>query len=464
MKRYLVLLILTLIALSLYSDEYEELYLNGKVNELRSEIYSRAYFDNNELPRAAYYESLVTSKNFDQTLQELIEGFPDMEYKDQVNFKLGVINFFKRQYSQAEFYFSKIEDGKQINEYNYWLARLYFMKQDSKESSEYASRFIENCDKKDHKFELSYYMLLENSITEGNYQKAVVLAEELLLSKKEGLNESYLYYRIGYSYEQVDNLSQALENYKKSFVKEPYGQYASIIEERLFELKKNIDKDLDISFLYTKNYPDDAGKEKLTFKTSPKTFNITEMVRTDTSTVLSKFFSTNYQAQNDEQLSLPDARGTFSPKQEMNDSINNNELVSNNINTSDDVNSVSEIDESKNESNREIIQAEQLKNEQKDPLLKRPQNIQTEDYIFLMNKPQGKYFIQIGRFTKKEYAVNRVKEIFYLQKTWNIVRDVKGDDITYVIWSQAYNDANQAKQDISFFKSKQVDCFLVVNE
>ena len=82
----------------------------------------------------------------------------------------------------------------------------------------------------------------------------------------------------------------------------------------------------------------------------------------------------------------------------------------------------------------------------------------------MMNKPVGKYFIQIGRFTEKESAVRRTKDLFYFNQTWNIFRDVRGGKTTYVIWSQPYDSSVEAKKDIALFKSKNIDCFLVSNE
>lgn len=463
MKRRLILFVLIIHFSLILADQYEDLYSNGKIAQLRNEIYSKPYFEESELPRAAYYESLVTSKNFDQTLQELIEGFPKMEYKDKVNFKLGVINFFKRKYSQAEFYFSKIEDSGLIPEYNYWLSRLYFMKQEHKQSSRYATMFIENCDKADHKYELSYYMLIENSISEGNYQKSIVLAEELLRSKTNGINKAYLHYRIGYSYEKIDNLTLAVDNYRISFVQDPYGQYASIIEERLYELKKSANGNIDIAFLYTKNYDTDNIEQLEGHETNPKSFSVVELVRTDTSSVLSKYFAGDYKDDSD-QVNIIEDNQPAKIVVSQNISDDNIQFSENITNDSNNLTSHTLRDNHSSQNNRGREDVEQIEADVNRGLLDRPNNIQTEDYIYLMNKPVGKYFVQIGRFTKKEFAINRVKEIFHLQKTWNIIRDVRGNDVTYIIWSQPYDTASQAKRDIAYFKSKQVDCFLIINE
>ncbi len=469
----LTIVFMVLIITNLLAIEYQALYDNGDITELREEIYSKPYFDETELPRAAFYESLVTSKNFDQTLQELIEGFPEIEYKDQVNFKLGVINFFQRKYSQAEFYFAKIENTNNFNEYNYWLSRLYFMKQEHKQSSKYANMFLENCSKIDHKYELSYYMLIENSISENNFQKAVVLAEELLRNKPEGINKDFLYYRIGYSYERIDNINLAVANYKKSFEINPYGQYAAMTEERLFEMKKSIAQNIDISFLYTKNYNSELNKKPLAYKTEPKEFNVTELVRTDTTTILSKFF--NNQSSNHNNL-IPDEKLPLGPQGNADEEIPGAEVAKNTLTSDKEVAEIPVKEEEarlnqnpiseKQEENRAIEKVNPNQENQIDEgiFLPRPKNIETEGYVYLMNKPVGKYFIQIGRFSRKEFAVNRTKELFYLLHTWNIIRDVKNDQISYVIWSQPYDTAAQAKKDIAYFKSKSVDCFLVANE
>ncbi|MBI9032007.1 SPOR domain-containing protein [bacterium] len=455
--------------------DYQELYENGKVDELRSAIYSKPHFDEEELPRAAFYESLVTSKNFDTTLQELIEGFPEIDTKDQINFKLGIINFFQRKYSQAEFFFTKVENRDQFYEFNYWLARLYYMKQDHKNSSLYASKFIEKCEKIDHKYELSFYMLIENSISDNNFQKAVVLAEELLLKKAEGINKKYLYYRIGYSYERLENISLAVANYKKSFELDPYGQYAALTEERLFELQKSSKQNLDLSFLYTKNYPPATSQMPVAQKTSVKEFNITELVRTDTSTVLNKFFNGEYKQDNhldiihtQDKTSKEDLSSPKGPEELL--VSNNLEMIEENIEikTNDSFNTVADNDIIGNPGQESRgINPNQSHSSQESPngtFLERPKNIEKDGYVYLMNKPVGNYFVQIGRFSTKESAINRTKELFFLQKTWNIIRDVSNEKITYMIWTHPYDTANQAKNDIAYFKSKGIDCFLISNE
>lgn len=458
----LIICISLLLIVNLTAIEYENLYNNGKVAELRTEIYSQPHFNEDELPRAAFYESLVTSKNFDQTLQELIEGFPEIEYKDQVNFKLGIVNFFQRQYSQAEFYFSKIDNTKDLNEYNYWLARLFFMKQEPKQSSHYAGVFLKNCPKIDHKYELSFYMLIENSIDENNFQKAVVLAEELLMKKPEGINRAFLYYRIGHSYERLENMTLALANYKKSFEEDPYGQYAATIEEKLFDLKQGNNKNLDISFLYAKNYNKNNNRRTVTYKTEPKEFNVAELVKTDTISVLNKFFN----AQNDQvqkPLETPAKSVINNPKQEpVPNKPTDTNLVAKTPVADTNLSSITPPMEKKQE-NRVIENKPAVQNND-GVLLDRPKNVEVEGYIYSMNKPVGKFFIQIGRFSQKEFAVNRTKELFFLQQTWNIFRDAKGANVQFVVWSKAYDTALAAKKDIALLKSKNVDCFLIANE
>lgn len=457
---------------NLIAIEYEDLYANGNVTELREEIYAKPQFESNELPRAAFYESLITSKNFDLTLQELIEGFPEIEYKDQVNFKLGVINFFQRKYSQAEFYLSKIDNIDTFNEYNYWLARLYYMKQEQKQSSEYANIFLKNCEKMDHKYELSFYMLIENSVSQMNFQKAVVLAEELLMKKPEGINKAYLYNRIGYSYERLDNVHLAVENYKKSFEENPYGQYATLTEERLFEIKKNVDRNIDISFLYTKNYDSDVKNKPIAYKTSPKNFNVTELVSSDTTSVLSKYFDNQYIEEDTEHL--PTTIDTENIESNSRHGNNDHVYVSKNETDTNDHDIVIPINPGGlpsrtivNERENRIIESDIIQmsdNTDNGVLLERPKNIETDGYVYLENKPVGKYYIQIARFSNLEFAVNRTKELFYLQQRWNIFKDLRGGNVTYVIWSKDYDSAAKAKEDIALFKSKNIDCFLVSND
>lgn len=408
----------------------------------------------------------MKDKDFEQSLQELIEGFPEIEYKDQINFKLGIINFFQRNYSQAEFYFNKVENTDSFIEYNYWLARLHYMKQEHKQSSRYATIFLEKCTKQDHKYELSFYMLIENSINEGKFQKAVVLAEELLQNKAEGLNKPYLFYRIGYCYERLDNIALSVNNYKQCFEIDPYGQYAALTEERLLELKKTTKGNFDTSFLYTKKYDKQEKNNLVTYKTEAKTFTITNRVQTDTITVLDKYFknqnsSSSHNVSEENYLEAHHAtQATEQTKLASNQDITSNQGQSE-LAFPDDNRSIPSFEDN---SAGKVKPQGVIPGMNDGELLARPTNTETQGYAFMMNKPVGKYFIQIGRFSSKESAVQRTKDLFYFDQTWNIFRDTRGNDITYVIWSKPYDSAIAAKADIDFFKSKSVDCFLISNE
>lgn len=463
----LSLVLLLSFAGSAFANEYQQMFESGQVAQLKSNIYSQPYFEKDELPRAAYYEALVKDKDFDQSLQELIEGFPEIEYKDQINFKLGIINFFQRNYSQAEFYFNKVENTADFNEYNYWLARLHYMKQEHKQSSRYATIFLEKCIKQDHKYELSFYMLIENSINEGNFQKAVVLAEELLQNKAEGLNKPYLFYRIGYSYERLNNIALSVNNYKQCFEIDPYGQYAALTEERLLELKKATKGHFDTSFLYTKKYDRHEKNNLVTYKTEPKIFTITNRVQTDTITVLDKYFnnqnsstSNNISEENYLESHHVATQATEQAKLASNQDIYSNPGESGVAFPSDNRSMPSFEDKSAGKVKPQGFTPKQNDGE----LLARPTNTETQGYVYMMNKPVGKFFVQIGRFSSKESAVQRTKDLFYFDQTWNIFRDTRGNDISYVIWSKPYDSATDAKADIAFFKSKNIDCFLISNE
>lgn len=465
-----IVLLLSFLGTALAAD-YQQMYEKGQVAELKSDIYSKPYFEQDELPRAAYYEALVKDKDFDKSLQELIEGFPEIEYKDQINFKLGVINFFQRNYSQAEFYFNKVENTSQFNEYNYWLSRLHYMKQEHNQSSRYATMFLENCTVQDHKYELSFYMLIENSISENNFQKAVVLAEELLQNKNDGLNKPYLYYRIGYSYERLNNLSLSVENYKQCFELDPYGQYAAMTEERLFELKKTTHGNFDTSFLYTRKYDKQEKSNLKTYKTDAKTITVTDRVQSDTITVLSKYFNSgdsnsSYDKSQESYLeahwlaqqAAEQARLAANPQSSSGSAQSHLDIL-----TSNQENRVIVTDQDHNLAKN--VPSQGNRDPQSGDLFPdRPTNREAQNYIYMMNKPVGKYFIQIGRFTEKESAVRRTKDLFYFNQTWNIFRDVRGGKTTYVIWSQPYDSSVEAKKDIALFKSKNIDCFLVSNE
>lgn len=465
-----IVLLLSFFGTALAAD-YQQMYENGLIAELKSDIYSKPYFEQDELPRAAYYEALVRDKDFDKSLQELIEGFPKIKYKDQINFKLGVINFFQRNYAQSEFYLNKVENTSQFNEYNYWLSRLHYMKQEHKQSSRYATMFLDNCTTQDHKYELSFYMLIENSISENNFQKAVVLAEELLQNKNSGLNKPYLYYRIGYSYERLNNLSLSVENYKQCFELDPYGQYAAMTEERLFELKKTTHGNFDTSFLYTRRYDKQERNNLKTYKTEPKALTITERVESDTITVLSKYFNNG----NSNDFYDKSEESYLEAHWLAQQAAIETKLVANQQNVSGETQNP--LDILTPEQDNRIIVTDQDQRLAKDVIPSgnrdkesgglfpdRPTNREVQNYIYMMNKPIGKYFIQIGRFTEKESAIRRTKDLYYFNQTWNIFKDVRGGATTYVIWSQQYDTAESAKKDIALFKSRNIDCFLVTNE
>ncbi len=471
MNRKVVSFILAvcLSSISLFSIEYEEYFNNGKINELRKKIYTKPRLSEDELPRAAYYESLISNKNFEAAMTELIEYFPQIEYRDKIHFKLGVINFFKRNYSKAELYFLKIENKEKVYEYNYWMARLYFMKQEFSKSEKYANKFLKESDKKDHKYDLSYYMLIEGNVQQAKYKEAIVHIEQLLKNDKEGLNKAYLYYNLGLSYERSGEIKKAVSNYKKSFMIDQYSQYAALAEEHVFEIRKYSKENIDYSWLYAKQNRDeikDSSVKKYT--TSAKDFDLTNIVRTDTLSILNSYISesntegnvgsivqeiqpidTDTLAVNEQALYDPEDGEFLDRLTPVED--NKPEL---------DIDIFNEDNSSKNEG------TEVDSNNDKGELLDRPINVEPNNYIVMMNKPVGKYFIQVGRFSNQERAIDYAKNLYVYQIMWNVVRDINESTgkTTYVVWGGPYSQAKEAKDNIDNLKNDGVECFLKKND
>lgn len=443
MKKLIITILLIIFTYCIVSEELASLYDSGNVLALKEKIYEKDSLLVEQIPRAAYYESLVTDIGFEEELKKIIDKFPDIEYADKINLKLAIINFYKRNYSQSEFYFDKISEKDAISDYYYWMARLYFMKMEYNRSSEAVKNYLSRCDKNNHKYELSYYMLIENNIRKGDYQKAIVIVTELINNKKENLKLSFLYYTIGKSYEHLDKIKDAVDYYKKSFLSEPYGQYASLSEERILELKKVEDKSIDISFLYQKD-SDNSLKNDLIKTTERRSFNLCEKIRTDTITVFEKYLVREKR----DSVKLVDTMKPIYEKLK-------NKAKEAELPLTDSL-IVSRIERTPVKVDTEKADSNEVK------LIERPTNIQTELYVELEQMPSTGYFIQIGRYSTRERARRSVEELFPVDDaSWLIIKNQKNGKETFLVWCGAFDDEVKARRMIVVLRRRGMDCFLI---
>ena len=487
-KRAFSLIVVSLLLLStVWAIDYEEYYKNGDVKELRNEFYNSGVISKEEIPRAAYYESLVTSQEFESALTELIEGFPKNSYQDKIYFKLGIINFFKRNYSQSEYYFTNIKKSKKISQYNYWLGRLYFMKQDFAKSSKYASKYIKKNSIDDYKVELSYYMLIENSISQQDYTKAIIVSERVLELKGEETNLSYLNWKRGYCYERLENLEKALEYYYAVIGHDPYSQYSALAEERLLELKKIYGAKVDVSILYAKKHEGEIDSNRVKkISSQAKEIDFTKQVRNDTITILGRFIA------NEEQIAEKNRLEKIAINQARLDSLKNRalapvdtlETVSINI-LEDDGKLVDRLTPEPEEKIIVVVEDEGdgrfVDRLTPEPEPKRPVVVvdetqgkfvdrltpnASEGYVYLNNKPVGGYYIQVGRFGSKESAISKARMLYDYDINWNVVRDISSNTqkVSYIVWGGMFDKSDVAVTQINLLKKNGVDCFLIRNE
>ncbi len=230
-------------------QELNNLYSNGKLDELSEAISNLKPVNDEERACLGYYNAMQKTKTEDALAahQWLIERFPKSPYAQKSLLELGKIYILERKIEEATLYLRRITSTDLVECY-YWLGLCSWWQDDFTTAINYCENYL-RLEPNGEYCESAYYVIAECYLAQKKTYSAVATLIKLQNAKLPKIDEQYLYYRLGYAYELSDKLSDAVNAYRTGYELNRYSQIAYQIEDRLLELKSR-SRNIDIGFLY----------------------------------------------------------------------------------------------------------------------------------------------------------------------------------------------------------------------
>lgn len=172
-----------------------------------------------------------------QDLTLLVNRYPDSHFAQLAWLELGKMELLARNYSAAESHLLKISDSH-ITDKQYWLAKSYFNQENYQAAIVSSQNYIFLSQDKD-KIESSYFLIIESYIRQKMFVRALNNLEYLRNSEYIRNQIPLLHYKTGYCHEQMNNIAEAVNAYRKLKLDFPYHEYSYLAEDRIYELMKN---------------------------------------------------------------------------------------------------------------------------------------------------------------------------------------------------------------------------------
>ena len=180
-------------------------------------------------------QNMIKSDNFILVYKQLAEKYESNYYGQMAILELGKTYILERNYQQALQTLKKL-DHHIIIEKEYWLGKAYFFLEEYHYAILSAQNFI--FESGEHNLtEDSYFLIAESYIKQKLYQRAINTLEYLRESSYICNQIPLLYYKLGFSYEQLKQWEQAINSYKKLKMEFPYNHYTFLAEERMSNLQ-----------------------------------------------------------------------------------------------------------------------------------------------------------------------------------------------------------------------------------
>jgi len=198
-------------------------------------------FDKAKTEKDGNAMEILYKKIYDEDHDTLIGQLSLME--------LAKYNFFKREYKDAVSFLKKIHD-QEISGKQYWLAKTYFKM--GKYQLSIVSNQIFIAESNDNvQSENAFFLIAEAYLQQKMYKRAFNTLESLRTSKYIKNSIPLLHYKMGICKEKQGKFEQALMFYKKLKQDFPYHQYCYLAEDRIYNLKKNDNVEIDLSEINT---------------------------------------------------------------------------------------------------------------------------------------------------------------------------------------------------------------------
>ncbi len=249
-NRILVALLLLLSVRAVFADfvqDCESAYNIGNLSQLKTLIDNPVVSDA-EKACAAYYKALLAPSDQKAKLQVIFESYPGTHYGKLALLEVAKINFFEREYNQAETALKGLKDSGLV-EKSYWEAKNYERLGKYNLAVSSAQVFISQATDS-VKIESTWFTIASAQMNKGDYSTALKTLD-MMRNSVDISNIPLLWLKIGECQEKLGNLTMAINAYRKIMNEYRYTQYCYTAEDRLHQLDDQNKADVDVTSFTT---------------------------------------------------------------------------------------------------------------------------------------------------------------------------------------------------------------------
>lgn len=230
-------------------SELDKLFEGGKLNEISASLISLKPSSDEERAALGFYAAMLKTNSLEaiKAHQHIIDKFYTSQYAQRSLLELGKQYLLERKVDEAKAAFRKIVSTALVERY-YWLALCAWWQDDLESAIAQAENYLRLEPRGDFA-ENAHYLIADSYLLQRKAYSAVSTLSKLQNLKLPDTDEQYLFYRLGFAYEQSEKIVDAVSAYRQGYEMDKYSQTAYLIEDRLFELRSR-SRNVDISFLY----------------------------------------------------------------------------------------------------------------------------------------------------------------------------------------------------------------------
>ncbi len=251
--RRILLILLSIGALALSAEIRKELqqlesrYQKGDVAILAEHLPALKASNDEERAFISYYGAVIKKDKADALalFSRAGERYAKTLYGQMALLEAAKIQLLDRNYPEAGTLLRQI-NTPELPQRMYWLAVMAYGMDDYSGAVANSENYLRLSPKGDFA-ENALHLISDVYIEQKKYSSAEQALERVTKLKK--YDRQYYLYRLGYTLEKRDKLSDAIAAYREAYELDKYSQVAYQVEEQIFALRSRRPS-MDLSFLY----------------------------------------------------------------------------------------------------------------------------------------------------------------------------------------------------------------------